>query len=153
MGLLRTLLVFSCNLRRQELVPRTVLYKRLAYTYFHAIKREQSYSTVIAWIRCHLCFSLLRSAVKFLRGVRSHHHMCESINLATLEGKIPALDILKSLPFSPVDSHILNCYLNKLASKIELVYSPFRRWMRNVFDMQYRVTGRGNASKSKVGID
>ena len=72
-----------------------VMYKHLAY-----LLRKESFNTVIAWIPYHLCFSLLRFAVMCLRGARLQHHtlQCESINLATLEGKIP------SLPFSPIDT-------------------------------------------------
>ena len=39
----------------------TVAYKRLVTLI--AAKREQPYSNVMGWLRCHLSFSLLRSAV------------------------------------------------------------------------------------------
>ena len=84
-------LVFSTS-RGME-ARATVTYKCLAYLL--SIKREKSYTTVRAWIQCHLCFTLLRSAIMCLRGARSHHHIpqCESINLGILEGKIPSLDV------------------------------------------------------------
>ena len=47
----------------------TVAYKRLASLL--ASKRDEPYSTVMAWLRCHLEFSLLRSAITCLRGARS----------------------------------------------------------------------------------
>ena len=42
----------------------SVAYKRLASLL--ARKRDQPYSLVIAWLRCHLSFSLLRSAITCL---------------------------------------------------------------------------------------
>ena len=47
----------------------TIAYKRLATLI--AEKREQPYSDVMGWIRCHLSFSLLRSTIMCLRGSRS----------------------------------------------------------------------------------
>ena len=47
----------------------TVAFKRLAAIL--ASKRDQPYSTVMSWLRCHLSFSLLRSAITCLRGARS----------------------------------------------------------------------------------
>ena len=47
-----------------------VVYKRLAY--FLSLKRGVPYSSVMAWLRCRLSFSLLRSAIACLRGARSH---------------------------------------------------------------------------------
>ena len=46
-------------------------YKRLASLL--AEKREQEYSTTMTWLRCHLSFSLLRSAITCLRGARSSY--------------------------------------------------------------------------------
>ena len=67
----------------------TVAYKRLASLL--ASKRDQPYSTVIAWLRCHLSFSLIRSAVTCLRGARSSvgHATHDIIDLAVSEGRIP----------------------------------------------------------------
>ena len=59
----------------------TVMYKRLAYLL--SIKRDIQY---------HLSFLLLLSAIMCLRGARSQHH-CESINLATIEGKMPSVEV------------------------------------------------------------
>ena len=39
----------------------TTTYKRLASQI--ATKKDQPYSKIIAWLRCHLCFSLLRSSI------------------------------------------------------------------------------------------
>ena len=44
----------------------TIAYKRL--TSLLASKREQPYCIVMGWLRCHLSFALLRSAVMCLRG-------------------------------------------------------------------------------------
>ena len=43
------------------------------------------------------------SYVSYRGKVNHYTPQCESINLATLEGKIPALDIKTSRPFSPID--------------------------------------------------
>ena len=47
----------------------TTFYKRLAARL--ADKWEQSYSKTMAWLRCLLTFSLLRSAIQCIRGARS----------------------------------------------------------------------------------
>ena len=47
----------------------TTAYKRLASLL--ADKHDQPYSTVMAWLRINLSFSLLRSAITCLRGARS----------------------------------------------------------------------------------
>ena len=69
-----------------------VAYKRLASLL--ANKRDQPYSVVLAWLRCHLSFSLLRSAITCLRGARSttghaSYATHDSIDLAVSEGRIP----------------------------------------------------------------
>ena len=48
----------------------TTVFKRLASLI--AAQRDQPYTSVMVWIRCSISFSLLRSAVTCLRGVRSH---------------------------------------------------------------------------------
>ena len=66
-----------------------VVYKRLASMI--AEKQDQPYSRTIQWIRCRLCFSLLRSAIMCLRGSRStYHHPTgpDNIELASSEGRI-----------------------------------------------------------------
>ena len=46
-----------------------ICYKRLASML--ADKRDQPYSTTLAWMRCKLSFTLLRSAIQCIRGTRS----------------------------------------------------------------------------------
>ena len=68
----------------------SVAYKRLASLL--ARKRDQPYSLVIAWLRCHLSFSLLRSAITCLRGARSssgHAAHNGPIDLVVSEGQVP----------------------------------------------------------------
>ena len=50
-------------------VEATVFYKRLASLL--AMKWDQPYSSTLSWLRCHLNFSLLRSAIQCIRGARS----------------------------------------------------------------------------------
>ena len=67
----------------------TVAYKRLASLL--ANKKDQPYSTVVAWLRCHLSFSLLRSAITCLRGARSKPGRpmnFNNIDLAVSEGNV-----------------------------------------------------------------
>ena len=47
----------------------SIFYKRLATLL--AIKRNDNYSTTLSWIRNRLSFSLLRSAIRCIRGTRS----------------------------------------------------------------------------------
>ncbi len=47
----------------------TLFYKRLASRL--ASKWDQPYSTTMAWLRCRITFSLLRSAIQCIRGARS----------------------------------------------------------------------------------
>ena len=67
----------------------TTAYKGLASLL--AAKRDQSYSSVVSWIRCFTSFSLLRSAVTCLHGARSR---CGSpvtiraLELAISEGQV-----------------------------------------------------------------
>ena len=66
----------------------TVAFKRLAAML--ASKRDQPYSTVMSWLRCHLSFS--QSAITCLRGARSkagHPVNFDNIDLAMSEGKVP----------------------------------------------------------------
>ena len=68
----------------------TVVYKRIATLIFE--KRGHPYSHVLRWLRCHLCFSLLCSAVMCLQGSRSTYHrhnlIDPSINLACSESRL-----------------------------------------------------------------
>ena len=75
----------------------TTAYKRLASLL--ADKRKQEYSKTICWLRCTISFSLIRSAVTCLRGVRSSLHRssrtvnCElevPLDMAICEGRIPS---------------------------------------------------------------
>ena len=75
-----TLLVFSTS-GGMGMLAATV-YKRLASQI--AIKRDQPYSKVISWLRCHLCFSLLRSSATAIRGARSFAGRA-SIDLAAVD--------------------------------------------------------------------
>ena len=64
----------------------SVAYKRLASML--SGKRDQPYSLVMAWLRCRLGFSLLRSAITCLRGARSfrgHAVRIEALDLAVSE--------------------------------------------------------------------
>ena len=66
------------------------VYKRLAYLL--SLKRGAPYSSVMAWLRCHLSFSLLRSAIACLRGARSHSGCPASyrvLDLALIGGQAP----------------------------------------------------------------
>ena len=49
-----------------------------------------NYSCCLFWVRCRLCFSLLRSAVMCLRGHRSltSHPMPSMVDLAYSEGHL-----------------------------------------------------------------
>ena len=47
----------------------TIVYNRLASLL--ATKRDQPYSSIMAWLWCHLSFSLLRSTITCLHGARS----------------------------------------------------------------------------------
>lgn len=62
-----TPLVFTAN---GGMAPEaTVTFKRLASLL--AEKRDESYSSIMGWLRCKISFNLLRSALLCLRGSRS----------------------------------------------------------------------------------
>lgn len=71
----------------------TIAYKRLASLI--ANKRQQTYSRTIAWLRCVIGFSLVKSAVMCLRGARSSYHRPARVerdiplDTAISEGRIP----------------------------------------------------------------
>ena len=50
----------------------TQFYKRLANLL--SAKHSLSYGIVMGWLRCKLSFSLLRSAIMYIRGARSSFH-------------------------------------------------------------------------------
>ena len=67
----------------------TTVFKRLASLI--ADQRNQPYSAMMAWIRCSISFSLLRSAVTCLRGARSHRGSpltIGALDLAVSEGQV-----------------------------------------------------------------
>ena len=57
----------------------TLFYKHLADQISE--KRNTTYSKTMAWIRCTLSFSLLRSAVMCIRGSRSTSHRVPNVSL------------------------------------------------------------------------
>ena len=66
-----------------------VFFKRLAYLF--SLKKKLDYGNVMAWLRCRLSFSLLRSAIACLRGARSHRGCpanCAALDLALAEGQV-----------------------------------------------------------------
>ena len=69
----------------------TVCYKRIASLL--ALKRNTTYSHMMAWIRCRLSFALLRSSLMCIRGTRSHLHRAiksseVSIDLVRCESRL-----------------------------------------------------------------
>ena len=69
----------------------TVCYKRLASLL--SSKREQPYCSTMAWIRCSLSFSLLRSSIQCIRGAcsaggRASKQLLPPIDLVSTEAKI-----------------------------------------------------------------
>ena len=72
----------------------SVTYKRLASLL--STKQEQSYGSTIAWVRCCLSFSLLRSSIMCLRGARSSQGRAfrsSAIDLAVAEAKVPSVSV------------------------------------------------------------
>ena len=66
----------------------TMFYKHLANLL--ANKKDGQYSTTLAWMRCKLSFSLIRSAVMCIRGSRSSYHRVPnpSIELGVAESHL-----------------------------------------------------------------
>ena len=66
----------------------TTVFRKLASML--AEKRNINYSRCLFWLRCRLCFSLLRSAVMCLRGHRSvtSRKVTSNIDLAYSEGRL-----------------------------------------------------------------
>ena len=44
-----------------------------------AMKRNETYSRVVTWMRCCLAFSLARSAIRCVRGSRSMRHRTQRL--------------------------------------------------------------------------
>ena len=82
-----------------------ISYKRLASQI--ASKRKQPYHIVMGWMRCHLSFSLLRSAIMCIRGARLKSSYAargpESIQLAT---NSPPQDLAAALHGTTIVSKI-----------------------------------------------
>ena len=81
-------LIFSCS---GGMGPTaTIVFKRIATLISE--KRGHPYCHVLYWIRCKLCYSLLCSAVMYLRGSRSNYHKHNlgdpSIDLACSESRL-----------------------------------------------------------------
>ena len=53
-----------------HVVQRSIFYGRLATLL--ANKWDNPYSCTLSWLRCRLTFSLLQSAIRCIRGARSH---------------------------------------------------------------------------------
>ena len=71
-----------------------VTYKRLASLL--STKQEQNYGATVAWVRCCLSFSLLRSSIMCLRGARSSQGRAfrsSVIDLAATEAKVPSISV------------------------------------------------------------
>ena len=73
----------------------TVVYKRLASLLSQ--KRDQPYSLVMGWLRCHLSFFLLRSAIACILGVCSTQghpirNGSVALDLVVQEGQVPLTD-------------------------------------------------------------
>ena len=72
----------------------SVTYKRFASLL--STKQEQNYGATIAWVRCCLSFSLLRSSIMCLRGARSSQGRAfrsSVIDLAVEEAKVPSVSV------------------------------------------------------------
>ena len=65
----------------------SICYKKLASLL--ASKRDQPYSSTIAWLRCRLCFCLLRSSIQCIRGARSACGRASNMS-------VPQLDLVVS---------------------------------------------------------
>ena len=68
----------------------TIFYQRLAA--LTADKTDQSYATLLGWIRVRLSFALLRMAILCIRGTRSSRNFIptiDSVALASAEADVP----------------------------------------------------------------
>ena len=99
----------------------TVCYRRLASL---SAKWDQPYSRTIAWIRCSLSFSLLRSSILCLRGARSARGRAANqpippVDLVSMEAKIGNSVTFRLLPFQIVFIFI---FLFSLPAHVVLLY-------------------------------
>ena len=71
----------------------TTVYKKLASML--AEKWNTNYSHCVFWLRCRVCFSLLRSAIMCVRGNRStiRRPVVANVDLAFSEGKMRDEDL------------------------------------------------------------
>ena len=69
----------------------TTVYSKLASML--ADKWDRPYSHCMFWLRCRLCFSLLRSAIMCIRGHRpvAHRPIPSNIDLAYSEGRLTSV--------------------------------------------------------------
>ena len=96
----------------------SVAYKRLASLL--ARKRDQPYSLVIAWLRCHLSFSLLKSVITCLRGARSSSgHVAHNgpVDLVVSEGQVHFENFELNCHFHTVFFQILSLLRKKKKKK------------------------------------
>ena len=102
----------------------TAFYKRLADGL--AAKNNAAYSTTLAWMRCTLSFSLLRSAVMCIRGSRSTSHRVPDASLKATSPYICLCEhnfyfiIISILPTFPPVYHGFSCSLCFLKLKFEV---------------------------------
>ena len=93
----------------------TITFKRLASLI--AAKQQQDYNKTIAWIRCLLSFSLVRSSVMCLRGARSSYHRPTKPDFDT------PLDVALSDSKAPIKSHrVLDITVSGLLAVLPLLY-------------------------------
>ncbi len=60
-------------------------------SYLLSLKKKLEYGNVMAWLRCRLSFSLLRSAIACLQGAQSHRGCPANygaLDLALIEGQV-----------------------------------------------------------------
>ena len=83
-----TPLVFTAN---SGMAPEaTVTFKRLASLL--ADKRDETYGSVMGWLRCEIAFNLLRSALVCIRGNRSKpsdRSQESTMTEAIIDGRVP----------------------------------------------------------------
>ena len=76
----------------------TIFYKRLASLI--AAKRNNPYNATLSWLRCRLSFSLLRSAIRCIRGAHSScgHALYSPISLYLNQTWTPLFESLHVTP-------------------------------------------------------
>ena len=84
----------------------TMFFKRLADTL--STKNNDHYSTTLAWIRCKLSFSLIRSAVTCIRGSRSAQHHIPSSTIGHRRTASPPVDFVYVIYFRCLPIQLYN---------------------------------------------